>query len=265
MSDNRSNRDDTIEYEDEDDQEIRPFNLELEEKTDTGLSKFKFYKDKLGIFLFLLVYVAIALQVIGVYITYDYREFSNLLHLKALFYFIAFLAVWSHLQASFTEPGKIIHFNNNTVLNFYIQTRHEAVKNAEVINKKIGKKPFKDDIDDSDDSSYDDTNFRPVSSVSEAELTKYKETYKIEINRCKQCCVVRIPRAHHCSRCHGYHINLNFKRCIMKMDHHCHWINNCVGQFNQKFFLLFNWYCFSGCMLSFGICGYFYLYVQSKE
>ncbi|CAI5972054.1 unnamed protein product [Closterium sp. NIES-64] len=52
----------------------------------------------------------------------------------------------------------------------------------------------------------------------------------VEIRRCKRCLQFKPPRAHHCSVC---------GRCILKMDHHCVWVINCVGAKNYKQFLLF--------------------------
>lgn len=55
---------------------------------------------------------------------------------------------------------------------------------------------------------------------------------------CEKCQVVKPDRAHHCSVC-GV--------CILKMDHHCPWVNNCVSFTNYKFFLLFLGYAFLYC------------------
>ncbi|KAE8662440.1 putative protein S-acyltransferase 14 [Hibiscus syriacus] len=52
---------------------------------------------------------------------------------------------------------------------------------------------------------------------------------------CTHCQNGKPPRCHHCSIC---------RRCVLKMDHHCVWVVNCVGACNYKFFLLFLLYTF---------------------
>ena len=52
---------------------------------------------------------------------------------------------------------------------------------------------------------------------------------------CQFCKEVKPLRTHHCSIC-GI--------CVLKMDHHCPWINNCIGQNNQRYFLLFLFHSF---------------------
>jgi len=224
---------------------------------------------------FFFVYFVIIIQIIAVIITYDLKEDSNIILHQLFFYITAILAIASHLKASFTNPGKIIHYNNFTVINFYLNTRAPAMKNAEKFNKKLAhlffkesddecsdedkkaeKKKKKKEEEESDESSYDELRYRPVSAISEGEMNKIAEEYKIELNRCKQCYVVRVLRSHHCSKCKG---------CNMKMDHHCPWINNCVGQFNQKFFLLFCTYCLIGCFHASIITGYYWIYKNKKE
>jgi hypothetical protein len=53
------------------------------------------------------------------------------------------------------------------------------------------------------------------------------------IRYCDKCDIIKPDRCHHCSVC---------GTCILKMDHHCPWVNNCVGYSNYKYFVLFLFY-----------------------
>lgn len=55
---------------------------------------------------------------------------------------------------------------------------------------------------------------------------------------CNVCEGYKAPRTHHCRKCGC---------CVMKMDHHCPWINNCVGHFNHSSFTLFLAWAVAGC------------------
>lgn len=47
---------------------------------------------------------------------------------------------------------------------------------------------------------------------------------------CSTCGIFKVPRSKHCSMC---------KKCVPRMDHHCVWLNNCIGQENYGAFMIF--------------------------
>ncbi|URE07829.1 hypothetical protein MUK42_20576 [Musa troglodytarum] len=71
--------------------------------------------------------------------------------------------------------------------------------------------------------------------LSLQQLGRLEDTGSQMIRYCRKCNQLKPPRCHHCSVC---------GRCVLKMDHHCIWVVNCVGALNYKFFLLFLFYTF---------------------
>ena len=62
-----------------------------------------------------------------------------------------------------------------------------------------------------------------------------EDSNEILWKKCKYCNEIKPLRTHHCSICGS---------CVIKMDHHCPWVNNCIGQNNQRYFLLFIFHLF---------------------
>jgi len=101
-----------------------------------------------------------------------------------VFNLVWILAIWSYLQAHFTNPGSAPTKWNE----FVEQVRNEL-------------------------------HVAPAEPAWQPGLATY----------CFKCRHTRPERAKHCKIC---------KTCVLRMDHHCPWINNCVGFKNHKFFLL---------------------------
>ncbi|XP_072243379.1 palmitoyltransferase ZDHHC12-B-like [Leuresthes tenuis] len=50
------------------------------------------------------------------------------------------------------------------------------------------------------------------------------------LRRCGYCLLQQPMRAKHCQTC---------KRCVRRFDHHCPWIENCVGERNHRWFMVY--------------------------
>ncbi|KAE8349296.1 Palmitoyltransferase akr1 [Aspergillus coremiiformis] len=71
----------------------------------------------------------------------------------------------------------------------------------------------------------------PSRNQQRAVITELFEQWKFdEENFCVYCMVRKPLRSKHCKRC---------ARCVAKHDHHCPWIDNCVGANNLRHFILY--------------------------
>mmetsp|Transcript_62442 Transcript_62442/g.115963 ORF Transcript_62442/g.115963 Transcript_62442/m.115963 type:complete len:366 (-) Transcript_62442:60-1157(-) len=84
------------------------------------------------------------------------------------------------------------------------------------------------------------TDSQPVEGLPPG-LQAARETKRSGDRRvCKWCQKYKPDRCHHCRVC---------RLCILKMDHHCPWIYNCVGFHNHKYFFLLLMYSTFNCHL----------------
>lgn len=81
-----------------------------------------------------------------------------------------------------------------------------------------------------DDLTYEEINQALEQTILNRQLEINTRTFGGLVRYCRKCHVIKPDRCHHCSVC---------DQCIRKMDHHCHWVSNCVGYDNYKFFIQF--------------------------
>ncbi|XP_071420433.1 palmitoyltransferase ZDHHC16 isoform X4 [Pithys albifrons albifrons] len=87
------------------------------------------------------------------------------------------------------------------------------------------------------------------------------------VSICRKCIAPKPARTHHCSICNSRELGgclcppkhsactgsdtgaaLLPPRCVLKMDHHCPWLNNCVGHYNHRYFFSFCLFMTMGCI-----------------
>ena len=115
-----------------------------------------------------------------------------------------FLSIFSFIETCITEPGNVKHQTNKIFLEFYQKTRQISITRANKFNSKYNLK--------TNNSNKDNNN------ILQCEYCNVMQIYKI-INHCHIC-----------------------NKCIYMKDHHCIWLNKCIGQFNIKYYILFLFY-----------------------
>ncbi|KAM4019512.1 palmitoyltransferase ZDHHC12 [Anomaloglossus baeobatrachus] len=74
-----------------------------------------------------------------------------------------------------------------------------------------------------------DEKYHPITEDDRQELTA-QTPGALRMRRCGYCLLKQPMRARHCKSC---------QRCVRRYDHHCPWIENCVGEKNHRVFILY--------------------------
>ena len=177
---------------------------------------------------------------------------------KNIYIFFYFMALLSFIMTYITDPGYVTEENNEKFIYLYKNTRKYSLKRARVYNKNHS---FESDEDTNDDlgtdelSSNDEQNFKEAQWQNNLYINckKYKNCLKFKVKQCRQCHIVKVSGIVHCSICH---------KCVYMKDHHCIWFNQCIGQFNLKYFILFLLYLLLCSYLSL-MKGFYYLIIKN--
>uniref|UniRef100_A0A8C5RYJ5 Palmitoyltransferase n=1 Tax=Laticauda laticaudata TaxID=8630 RepID=A0A8C5RYJ5_LATLA len=76
----------------------------------------------------------------------------------------------------------------------------------------------------------DDSGDEKDSMTGEEKAKMFSQAPNVRLRRCGYCMVKQPLRAKHCQAC---------QQCVRRYDHHCPWIENCIGERNHPLFVLY--------------------------
>ena len=231
----------------------------------------KIYKNCESFSFLISTYFVFLIQILYVYnieddIIKEEKEINQVLIVhKFIYAFIFLMTFFTHFVTSFFDPGIINKSNNKQMLEFYNSINKDIIrikKNYEKFNlipKEENSSDEENEHSDGEDNpntvsnpnessrieiinNFDNNIFNSNISPKKEKISS-KNKYDFEITRCNTCFVLRPKEAHHCSDC---------QCCVLGRDNHCPWMNNCIGLFNRKLFILF-------CIYSVVAVGYSFL------
>jgi len=143
---------------------------------------------------------------------------------------------------------------SSTLLAFFIWSYVQTVMTpiAKVPSKFELPKEVRDDLD----AAINESDYREIIEcfVTNNRIPVLNRDWNGGPRFCVKCLCIKPDRAHHCSVC---------KRCVLKFDHHCPYVNTCINYANYKFYVLFLVYGFYLCVFGFfSILPYFISFWQ---
>ncbi|XP_062211361.1 probable protein S-acyltransferase 17 [Phragmites australis] len=96
------------------------------------------------------------------------------------------------------------------------------------------------------------TSFSDPGTITNENVSQYISFYPYDNiiyveKECSTCKITRPARAKHCRIC---------DRCVARFDHHCGWMNNCIGEKNTRYFVAFLVWHFLLCLYGAVILGF---------
>lgn len=145
--------------------------------------------------------------------------------------YIGVMIIFHYISATFRSPGVALSQD-------YIQLIEKKRDDKEMEWKAVNSQGgccFLDPVLDVNSETKRVLEYKEL----KVSMSEQGETFPgIKWTFCGKCGIKRPPRCHHCSTCN---------RCILRFDHHCIWLNNCVGYNNYRSFLLTLFFLTVGC------------------